>query len=73
MQYPKVKVTVTDPHYEAKVVVYRHVTTPEEITVVISEIRPIPPTPLVNDTDRVSKVIKSGKEAVFGVKKTYPY
>jgi len=74
MKYPKVNVTVIDRGYEVKVGVYRHVTTPGEVHVVIQAIRPIPPLPMVDDTEGVAKVLQGGGPMVsFNIEKTYPY
>lgn len=74
MKYPKVNVTNIDRGYEAKVAVYRHVTTPNEIHVVIQAIRPIPPLPMVDDPwPGISKVLQGGGPMVsFDIEKTYP-
>lgn len=74
MKYPKVNVTNIDPRYEVKVAVYRHVTTPNEIHVVIQSIQSAPPLPMVDDPEGVAKVLKGGGPMVtFNVGKTYPY
>jgi len=74
MKYPKVNVTVIDRNYEVMVAVYRHVSTPNEIHVVIQAIRPVPPLPMEISRDDVAKVLKGGGPMVaFDVEKTYPY
>jgi len=73
LKITKVSVQLVDQAYEAMVVVYRHVATPDEITVRIENIRPLPPVPLVSPPDDVCKVLKGGASHTFLIEKTYPY
>lgn len=73
MSYPQVKVSVEDLKYEARVVVYRHSATPDQIDVQIIDIQLRPPHPLLERGDETSKVVRGGQgEVVFDVSKTYP-
>jgi hypothetical protein len=69
MKSPKVTVRVHDPNYKVKVNVYRHVTTPDTISVNIVSIHPVqPPEPADTEMDRV---VELGSEVEF-VAELYP-
>jgi len=71
-KFPEVKVTNSVKGYTVEVVVYRHVTTPNEITVRIESIYPLPPAEPEEPKDPVCKLVKSGETQSFKVKSTYP-
>ncbi|MBA7662887.1 hypothetical protein ES703_70920 [subsurface metagenome] len=55
-----------------KVAVYRHVTTPGEITVNIESIHPLPPAEPKEPSDPVAKLLKPGDSGSFKIESTYP-
>ena len=71
MKSPKVKVYCSDTRFKLKVAVYRHTTTPNEISVHIEEVYPIPPAEPVAGNKSIAQVIVPGSETEF-LAKIYP-
>ena len=69
---PEVKVCNSAGGYAVNVAVYRHVTTPGEITVHIQSIHPLPPAEPKEPSDPVAKLLKPGDRESFKVESTYP-
>ncbi len=67
MKNPKVNVYCSDARFKLKVSVYRHVTSPDEISVHIEEVYPIPlpSTESVADNKGVAQIISPNTETVF--------
>ncbi len=72
MKYPEVKVMNSADGYTVKVAVFRHVTSPKEITVHIESIHPLPPRQPEEFTSSVCKLVKPGEGHSFKVESTYP-
>ena len=71
-KFPEVKVINSADGYTVKVAVYRHVTTPGEITVNIESIHPLPPAEPKEPSDTVAKLLKPHASGSFKVESTYP-
>lgn len=71
-KFPEVNVINSAEGYTVKVAVYRHVTTPKDITVHIESIHPLPPAEPQEPSDPACRLVKPGKEQTFKVKSTYP-
>ena len=71
MKFPEVKVHNSAEGYALKVAVYRHVTTPKEITVHIESIHPLPPVEPEDPKETVCKLVKPGEDQSFKVESTY--
>jgi len=72
MEFTEVTVINSSHGYTVKVAVYRHVTTPNEITVHIESIHPLPPVAPEDPKDPVCKLVEPGKDQTFLVDSTYP-
>ena len=72
MKFPEVKVINSAGGYTVKVTVYRHVTSPKEITVNIESIHPLPPVEPEEPRDPVCKLVKPGEDQSFKIESTYP-
>ena len=73
MKFPEVTVLNSADGYTVKVAVYRHVTSPKEITVNIESIHPLPPVEPEEPRDPVCKLVKPRENQNFKIECTYPY
>ena len=62
MKFPEVKVHNSAEGYVLKVAVYRHITSPKEITVNIESIHPLPPVEPKEPRNPVCKLVKPGED-----------
>ncbi|MBA7623785.1 hypothetical protein ES703_31184 [subsurface metagenome] len=65
MKNPKVVITNQDADYILDVAVYRHVTTPDTISVNIQSIHPIPPSEPKIPDDPVRKLVRPFSRETF--------
>ena len=65
MKYPKVTICNSAEDYIVTVAVYRHVSSPEEISVHIQSIHPIPPREPKEPSDPVCKLVPPGEPKTF--------
>lgn len=65
MKKPKVIVYNSDGRFILDIAVYRHVTTPDEISVHIQSIHPIPPSEPKTPDDPVRKLVHPGVKETF--------
>lgn len=65
MKYPKVTILNSDDGYIVTVAVYRHVSSPEEISVHIQSIHPIPPRDPEEPSDPVCQLVPPGETKTF--------